>query len=417
MRKIPMTVASIICALLLPATAQVPVTVNKSTVLSGGTIMLPSISGAGSIFVPNNFVLDMGGASCTGDTSGNTWATVGGSASASITGHSGTTYYYTVNGYPLVTIKTTAPSIFTNSVSAIVNVNVHNPAGSDGWSTIGAGQNYAVTIIDDTGGSGGGNSTVKPYATLTGMGDTMESLSRRNDSTEDRKLLGFMLKSTTNAIISALAVSLSNTTTNAVENNNFSAIKLYRDDGSGDWSGGDTLLSSTTNCGGIALFNGLAISTDTTNKTFFLTASFCPTNQTKNSFITALLRGQNISAAVTNAPIEVTGGTVVGKQWAFMDTTQAEDDAYAYALTNGLVSASITNGFVTASITNGLGAVSVTNQLGGNTVYTTIATEKSGSFADSIWPAVAAGAAGIGAAFTSDQLTNQPQSNEFTKPK
>ncbi|MDD2709093.1 MAG: hypothetical protein PHV34_13995 [Verrucomicrobiae bacterium] len=416
MKKTILIPAIIVCAILLPAAAQVPVTVNKSTVLSGGTIMLPSISGAGSVSVPNNFVLDMGGAGCTGDTSGNTWATVGGSASASVTGHSGATYYYIVNGYPLVTIKTTAPSVFTNSISAIVNVNIHNPAGSDGWSTIGAGQNYAVTIIDDTGGGSSGGATLKPYATLTGMGDTMESLSRRNDSTEDRKLLGFMLKSATNAVISALAVCLSNTTTNAVENNNFSDIKLYRDDGSGEWSAGDSLISSTTNCGGIAVFNDLAISTDTTNKTFFVTASFCPTNQTKNSFITALLRGQNISASVTNAPIEVTGGTVVGKQWAFMDTTQAEDDAYAYALTNGLVSASITNGFVTASITNGLGSASVTNQIGGNTVYTTT-TEKSGSFADSIWPAVAAGAAGIGAAFTSDQLTSQPQSNEFAKPK
>ncbi|MDD2710107.1 MAG: hypothetical protein PHV34_19155 [Verrucomicrobiae bacterium] len=420
--------AILLYAIVPHSSAQVPVTVNKSTVLSGGTIMLPTIVGAGTANVPTGYVMDIGGGGCTGDTSGNTWLTVGGSASLTITGVSGTARSYIVYGYPQVTIKTTAPSAFTNSVTALVNVNIHVPGGSDGWSQIGAGQSYAVTIVDDTGGGGGSGSTSKPYATLTGMGDAMESLSRRNASDEARKLLGFMLKSTTNAVVSAIGVGLSNTTTNSVENNNFSSVKLYSDDGSGDWSGADSLLSTTTNTSGMAVFNSLNISTDTTNKTFFVVANFCPTNQTKNSFITAVLRGQNISATVTNVAIEVTGGTVVGKQWAFMDTTQAEDDAYAYSLTNGLVNASITNGLanasitnglVNASITNGLVTASITNGLGGTTVYTTTtstSTKTGFSLSDTILPAVAAGTAGIGAAFTSDQMTSQPLSKEYSKP-
>jgi hypothetical protein len=292
---------------------------------------------------------------------------------------------------------------------------------------VGLGQQYIVTIVED--GSGGGGGTVIHTGTLTGMGDTLQSLSRRDLLADYRKLLGFQLKATTNAVATSIAVALSNTTTNSPPSNNFLGIKLYQDDGTGDLETADTELATTTNATGYAIFTGLSVPLNTTNKTFFVAASFCPTNQTRNSFISGSLKSQNIivTLAGTNTVVETTGGTVVGKQYGFLDTTQAEDDAAAAALANQINTA-------VAGVTNALNSAwsqqltTTTDSLnaawGQQLATATNGWSRSGdssssktSLTDTILPAAAAGVAGIGAAFTSDQLTNQPLSNEYTKPK
>lgn len=397
--KLHFIVPLIVLSAMLTANAQVPVTVNRSTVLSGGSVVLPTITGSGETDMGYRNGATPGTGYCTGPTDTNHWKTVTGSAvstACSVTGPLGghCTLHWAVVGTPIATIATNAPSVFTNSCAAYVQY----IAIPDGQVYLGSGsQSYIVTIVED--GGGGGSGTL-PTATLTGMGDTLQGLSRRDATTDYRKILGFQLKANTNVVTSSIAIVLSNTTTNSPPDNNFLGIKLYWDDGSGEWDGSDTLLASTTNTSGCAIFNGLSIPLNSTNKTFFAAASFCPTNQTKNSFISATLRAQNIVTTIanTNIVIETTGGTVVGKQYAFLDTTQAEDDAYALSLTNGLVTASITNG------------------LGNTSVYQTTTTgSKSGAkLSDTILPAMAAGAAGISAAFTSDQLSTAPLSQEYT---
>jgi hypothetical protein len=428
--KLHAIVPLIILSAILTVNAQIPVTVNRSTIRSGGTIILPGISGGGRTDV--NQAAPGGSASpvtgwCAGTTGTDGWNSVTGTATGSGTlDFAMQSLFWVVSGTPIVTISTNAPPLFTNSCTAIVRFAITRPGMGAMTTDAGYGQQYVVTIVED--GSGGGGSIVHT-GTLTGMGDTLQSLSRRDASSDHRKLLGFQLKATTNAVVTSLAVSLSNTTTNPPPDNNFPGIKLYQDDGTGEWETADTELAATTNATGYAIFNGLSVPLNTTNKTFFVAASFCPTNQTRNSFISGSLKSQNIivTLAGTNTVIETTGGTVVGKQYGFLDTTQAEDDAAASALasqintavdgaTNALNSAWSQQLSTTTDNLNAAWGQQLNNATNGWSRTGSNSSSKT-SFTDTILPAAAAGAAGIGAAFTSDQLTNQPLSNEYTKPK
>lgn len=418
-------------------TAQVPVTVTRSTINSGGTVALPSLSasqykslGVQAQMNLENVSVGGGGTytlTCTGSGSG---------SPGSIYGTTATTF--SANGTPFCTFATNAPSVFTNSASV---ASTYYGGGYTGWPGVSSSQTYLITVVEDGGGGGGGGTTL-PIATLTGMGDALENLSRRDASIAYRKVLGFQLKASTNAVTSSVTITLANTTANSPPDNNFLGIQLYRDDGSGEWDGSDTLVATTTNANGFAIFEGLSIPVNSTNQTFFAAASFCPTNQNRNSFISASLRSQNIitTLAETNAVIETTGGTVLGKQYAFLDTT-AEEDAAA-ALANQINSAvtGATNALNSAWSQNMDSTTNALNQAWGDRLEnntrdlnatwsqqlanatngfssSTIITSSKPELMDTVLPAAISGAVAIGAAFTSDSLGKQPVSREFSPSK
>ncbi len=408
------------------AVAQVPVTVSRSVVTSGGTINLPGIVGNGTIYGGGLVTLAVfTSGSCGGSVGGpgDYFQTISGSASGSPSSisrgysQSGWSIPITVVGSPMATIVSNAPSIFTNSISATVSYHFSDPSGMTGAAydvSAGAGATYVLTIVDN-GVSGGGGGVAAPSATLTGQSDPLENISRRDPSTAVRKLLGFQLTANTNAVLTGFAAAIYNTTTNG---NPIAPIGFYRAaPGNQVFDASAMLVASTTNAGGYAIFTSLAESINGTNQTYFVAGSFLATYQTHNSFISATLNSQNITATLagTNAAMIVNGGSILGKQYAFLDTTVAEDAAYALALTNGFVSASITNGTLNASATNGLASSSyLASALAGVSNTSTTTSVKSTSFTDSILPAAAAGAAAIGAAFSSDSLKSGELSKDYT---
>lgn len=372
---------------------QVPVTVNRSTIDSGGAVILPSFNGSFS-FNPQvqTPTMNFTGGGASGPI-GDNWASSSGTVTASpgtIPGNSSSTI--TLAASPTVTIATNAPSIFTNSISAFA---VYSGGGID-RNTPSVSQSYVVTIVENV--NAGGSSNSPDTATLSGFGGQLQSVSRKDTSIDPRELLGFQLKATTNANMNSLAVSISNTSTNTnVANANIMSITLFQDvDGAQTYDSSDTVLATTSNANGFAIFSGLSIPLTSTGQTFFVTASFDPTRQTQNSFITAYLRSSNVvvTKAGTNAVIETTGGTITGKQYAFLDTTTEEDAATAAALT-ARINAAVLN------VTNGLSNSSTTTK----------------GLIDSILPAAAAGAAGIGAAFTSDSISKTPLSRDYLTPR
>ncbi len=293
-------------------------------------------------------------------------------------------------------ISTNAPSAFTNSVSGGITYAIQqgNNSISQGF---GASQSYAVTIIEDaTGGGGGSSGTTAPAVTITGNPDNLETISRKSTDNSARKLLGFTLAANTNVTMSSLAFVLSNTTTNSPAAGNLTNIILWKDaDGQGTYDVNDTQLGSTTNANGFALFSGLSQAVSKTNSfTYFLTAQFQPTNQTKNSFVSASLSAANISVALFGTNALLATGTVLGKQYGFLDSSQVEDDADAAAL-----------------------AAQISNATKGLSTTSTAKDGTSPSLSDSALPAAAAGAAGVAAAFSNDSLSKAPLSSEFTKPK
>ncbi len=395
------------------AAAQVPVTVSRATVSGGGVVLLPGFGGSGYVGSALN-----GGNGTTVNyvTTEGSVMTIPAYMTISSWGGSASPLSYPWPSYPLITesvspaviISTNAPGVFTNTLSAtaVYALGDHS-AGVSPQLT----QTFIVTIAENN--SGGGIQA--PYATLTGQNDPLESVSRNDPSTAVRKLLGFQLTASTNAILTGFAVAISNTTTNG---NPVDPISLYRAAaGSQNFDSTSTLLVTTTNTGGYAIFTGLAESINGTNQTYFIAGSFSATNQTRNSFISASLNSQNITATLagTNAAVLATGGGILGKQYAFLDATVAEDAAYALSLTNGFVSASITNGTLNASSTNGLVSSSyLASALAGVSNISTATGVKSTSFTDSILPAAAAGAAAIGAAFSSDSLKSSELSKDYT---
>ena len=322
---------------------------------------------------------------------------------------------------PTITLATNAPTVFTNTVSATPIYN--NGDHSAGFITQ-LTQTYLFTIVED---GGAGASATLPTVTLIGQADPLASISRKDTSMALRKLLGFSLVANTNATLTSLAFALSNSGTNG---NNFSALALYRDaDGQGTFDSGNTLLATTTNAGRFAIFSGLTHAVSTNAVTWFLAASFQPTNQTRNSFISASLSSQNLIVflAGTNLAVGVSGGSVLGTQYAFLDTTVEEDTTAAAALSSQInasvasatnsLSATYANNLALTSnaLTSGFAAqlATATNGLGGSTV---INSPKKLNWTETILPAAAAGAAGIGAAVTLDSLNERPLSKEF-QPK
>lgn len=416
-------------SLLTSTLAQVPVTVSRTTVNSGGTVTLPAISGQGVI---NAATLGGGSSSIASYVASyGTVSPVPAWMTVTSTAGSGTPPSYnwatapstpiTAILMPTVTLATNAPTVFTNTVSATPIYN--NGDHSAGFITQ-LTQTYLLTIVED---GGAGTSANLPTVTLIGQADPLAGISRKDSSTVLRKLLGFSLVANTNATLTSLAFALSNSSTNG---NNFSALALYRDaDGQGTFDSGDTLLASTTNAGGFAIFSGLTNAISTNAATWFLAASFQPTNQTRNSFISASLSSQNLVAllAGTNLAVSVSGGSVLGTQYAFLDTTVEEDAAAAAALSSQInasvasatnsLSATYANNLTLA--TNALASsyaaqlATATNGLGGSTV---INSPMKLDWTETILPAAAAGAAGIGAAITLDSLNERPLSKEF-QPK
>jgi hypothetical protein len=377
--------------------AQVPLTVNRSTVDTGGTVSLPSFSATGSgqanttfganatvtfsiaqLTVTNSpgFMTLATGTSSNG-TPSTTTAFNDFPGGHSIYGVTGTYTAYCI-------LATNCPSVFTNTIKSMFfwsapNVNV----------PVTFHQDYIFTIADDTGGGGGGGNT--PTITITGQADTLESISRKNTTSPLRKLVGVNLTANTNSTLTSIAFSVSNTSTNG---NNFSSLVLLRDaDGTGTFDLTDTQIGSSSNVNGVVIFAGLNQSITSTNKVLFLAGSFDPSQQSQNSFISASLSSLNITATVvgTGTNCVISGGTLLGKQYAFLDTTTAEDASAAAALAAQ----------INASISSATGSLRSS------------ATSNSTDLIDSILPAAAAGVAGVGAAFTSDSIKQTPLSQEY----
>jgi hypothetical protein len=381
--------------------AQVPLTVNRSTVDTGGTVSLPFFSATGSgqngSAISGNATVTFAIAQLTVTNSPAFMTLATGTSSngtpASTTafndfpgGHSVYNVTGTYTAYCI--LATNCPSVFTNTIKSVFfwqapNINV----------PVTFHQDYVFTIADDSGGAGGGANT--PTVTLVGQSDTLESISRKNTDTALRKLLGVTITANTNSTMSSIVFSLSNTSTNG---DNFSSIVLLRDaDGAGTFDLTDTQIGSTTNQNGVAIFTGLSQSITSTNKTFFLAASFNPSLQSQNSFITASLSSQNVTARVTSTGTNcvIASASILGKQYAFLDTTTAEDAAAAAALAAQINSA----------INSAMGSLR------------TSSTSNNTDLIDSVLPAAAAGAAGIGAAYTSDSIKQGPLSNEYLTPR
>ena len=389
MKTLSLLVTLIVSCVTL-ATAQIPVTVSRTTVTNGIGVSFPSFSS----LEPNG----------TGGSASTTWqipgvgmigngylSSVTGSANASPSSGTGAPFTTQITCYPVVVIPTNAPSVFTNSISAYWGISVNGGTANTVYGT--HNQSYAVNIMENAGGAGGG--VTMASVTITGQPDSLESVSRKSTANPVRKLLGFTLASNTNVTMSALAFVLSNSTTNSPAAMNLTNLILFRDaDGGGTYDGNDTQLATTTNAHGFAIFSGLSQSITPTNTfTYFLAAPFMPTNQTRNSFISASLSAANISVALWGTNALLATGSVLGKQYAFLDSSQAEDDEAAAAL--ALQISNATRGLGTSTAKDG----------------------KTPSLSDSVLPAAAAGAAGGAAAFSSDSLGKAPLSSEFTPPK
>lgn len=376
--------------------AQVPLTVNRSTVDTGGTVSLPFFSATGSgsanTTLGANATVTFSIAQLTVTNSPGFMTLATGTSSNGIPttttafndfpgGHSiyGVTGTYTA----YCIIATNCPSVFTNTIKSMFfwhfpNVNV----------PVTFHQDYVFTIADDSGGGGGGNT---PTITIAGQADTLESISRKDTTSPLRKLIGVNITANTNSTLTSIAFSVSNTSTNG---NNFSSVVLLRDsDGAGTFDLTDTQIATSSNVNGVVTFSSLAQSVTSTNKVFFLAGSFNPSQQSQNSFISASLSSLNITGTVvgTGTNSVISGGTLLGKQYAFLDTTTAEDTAAAAALAAQINSA-------ISSATSSLRSTSTSN---------------STDLIDSILPAAAAGVAGVGAAFTSDSIKQTPISQEY----
>jgi hypothetical protein len=415
-------------------TCQVPVTVNRSTINTGGSIGLPGGAGGG--------ILNAG-------ISGTLYYQYGTLSSSSpyITSVTGSIQVNPTSGpvgtpisvafWPTVILSTNTPPVSTNDVSASV---VFKRSPGEPYSAgSGASQIYVITVVEE--GNGGDTGPVVAYTTLTGQADSLAGISRKDTSSSLRKLVGFTLTPNTNAVLSSLAFHLTNTTTNG---NDFSELALYQDaDGRQELDAQDTLVASTTNANGYAIFTGLTNAIPSAARTFFLAGAFQPACQTQGSFISASLSPQNIviSLTETNRVIQVAGGSVLGKQYAFLDTTTAEDAAAAFALSNQIDSAvtGATNALHVAWSQNMATTTNALNQTWGGRLDSAtrdldaswsqqLATATNGwpntqiisskpDLMDTILPAAISGAVAIGAAFTSDSLGKQPVSPEFSPSK
>ncbi len=246
---------------------------------------------------------------------------------------------------------------------------------------------------------------------LTGGQAVAVNVSRKSTTVETTQLLAFKLAAVTNATLSRLSINVLNTGTNAT---NLGSLNLFQDtDDTGAYSANDTLLATTTNAGTWANFYGLSASLNQTNNTFFLVSSFTPSAQEKNTYIYASLAPQNIVVQLsgTNVFVQTSGPSLIGHQYAFVDTTAAEDAAAAAALFNQINSA-------VSGATNALSAqyaidLNAAIAAGTSRNASSSSTRKTGLL-ESTLPAAAAGAAAIGAAFTSDALNKGSYSREFT---
>lgn len=362
--------------------AQIPVSVNRSTINGGGTVTLPQISGQQSLFAVTSYEFE----GLQFDGAGGNISNVTGVGTGTPNNFSSTTTVQ-VNGTPIVRFAVGAPSAFTNTISVTGIWHKTQDTGAKN-STAPFSQSYAFTVIEDGSGSSPAGTT---NVVLTGEAGLVISISRNSGDTSQRKLVGFQLSASRGLInLSSLAFTLSNTSTNGNSISNLNSLRLLRDaDGGGEFDASDSVLASTTNSNGVAIFTGLNIPVTVTNTQYFLSGSFNPSLQSKNSFITATLKGQNVSADTGGVPVTVSGGPAAGIQYGFFDSTTAEEAAFAFGLTNGLGASSTT-------LINNSSAV------------------KKSSLGDSVIPAAAAGAAGISAAFTSDSLNKNPTGSEFS---
>ena len=152
-----------------------------------------------------------------------------------------------------------------------------------------------------------------PILNVIGQAEGLSNVSRKETSTELRKLIGFSIHSTVDSVLKNIAFGVSNSSTNSASR--FISVKLFEDrDGGALFDPADTELSSISTVeGGAAVFSGLSIPVTSTAKTYFLAASFDPSKQDRNSFISASLHSQNISAftSTTDEALVTSGGSIL----------------------------------------------------------------------------------------------------------
>lgn len=388
-------ISALILTLSVILKAQIPVTVTRSRINAGEGVVLPfsGKSSVGLIQGESTVSFSSGGfADSGGDPQGNLNSISGiciGSPSTltrTLPANNGNVQSFEVLlfGNPVITLSKSVPSSFTNSIS-----------GTGIWSSDRDHQatlqnTYTFTVVEEAGSQA-------DEITLSGQVDFLSSVSRNSIDTTPRKLVGFQLKSSTSATVKNMAFLLSNTSTNQVLNNNFTNIQLVKDvDGGNEFDSGDTIIATTTNANGFAIFTDLNVPVTTSNQTFFLTVSFSPKDQSKNSFISASLNPQNIIAvSASDVPVPVVGSTVLGEQYAFLDNTADEELAYSENLKS-----EITN-FVQSQ-------VSPSNLSQAKNDFDSL---------DAIIPACVAGVAGVTAAYCYDSLDKNTTSTEFSTVK
>jgi hypothetical protein len=370
----------------ISAYGQIPVTINRSTIESGGTVLL-SYSG-------NALVLDQGGEpfGATYTFSGGTFSVISSDPENTITGITGAAQalpalhhkavsvgnafqtQVSVSGNPGVIFARTVPSSFTNTIRGSINFTTSSGRTVQADTSPLA---FHFQVVED------GESTpgIQQSASLLGNADGITSISRKTSSTPLRKLISFELSSSTDAVLKEIAFGLSNTgPQNSVKDNlNLLDLSLFMDgDQDGIFEETDSFVKVTQEENGSAIFNELSVPVSTTPRTFFLVAKFNPSKQKKNSFITSSLRSQNIVVHIADQPITTRGATIQGKIYAFLDSTKAEEEAHFQRLKT---------------------------RIGSTT--TIIREEVSEDKDTSLIPAIVAGAAAVGAAFTSDSLNQE----------
>lgn len=391
--KILILISAQILTITTIVNAQIPVTVSRSTINAGESVVL-SFSAKSTIGLgQGEFTVSYttGGFSGSGGVPQNNFTSVIGTSIGSpstltrtLPPNNGNIQSFDVSvfGNPVVTFDKAVPSAFTNSISGIAIWSSSRDYSATVQNT------YAFTVIEE-------GSSPNADVALKGQVEFISSLSRNSIDTTQRKLLGFQLNSQSPSKLKSIAFLVSNTSSNSAPENNLTNLQLVQDvDGANEFDSADTILATTTNVNGYASFTNLNIPVGTTNLTLFLTASFNPSVQSKNSFISASLNPQNVLATTVDseAPVKVVGSSVLGKQYAFLDSTTVEEDEQSSNLRTEIIT-------------------SLQSEISHNNI---ISRDSDFEPLDSIIPACIAGAAGVAAAYTTDALNKDSKSSEFT---